>query len=87
MTFRSKVLARTKKYDGQTDRRTDGHPKPIGPQPFGLGPNNHYPVSGYLLSIVYIYLDGNLVASLTTSLAAYPGPAVVFPYHYGLLFH
>ena len=22
-----------------TDRRTDGHPKPIGPQPFGLGPN------------------------------------------------
>ena len=43
MTFRSKVLARTKKYDGQTDghtdRRTDGHPKPIGPQPFGLGPN------------------------------------------------
>ena len=40
MTFRSKVLARTKKYDGQTDGRTDGHPKPIGPQPFGLGPNN-----------------------------------------------
>ena len=44
MTFRSKVLARTKKYDGQTDRRTlgqtDGHPKPIGPQPFGLGPKN-----------------------------------------------
>ena len=44
MTFRSKVLARTKKYDGQTDRRTDrqtdGHPKPIGPQPFGLGPNH-----------------------------------------------
>ena len=39
MTFRSKVLARTKKYDGQTDRQTDGHPKPIGPQPFGLGPN------------------------------------------------
>ena len=22
-----------------TDRQTDGHPKPIGPQPFGLGPN------------------------------------------------
>ena len=43
MTIRSKVLARTKKCDGQTDRRTDGqtdgHPKPIGPQPFGLGPN------------------------------------------------
>ena len=50
MTFRSKVLARGKKYDGQTDgrtdgrtdrrtdRRTDGHPKPKGPQPFGLGP-------------------------------------------------
>ena len=29
MTLRSKVLACTKKYDGQTD----GHPKPIGPQP------------------------------------------------------
>ena len=50
MTFRSKVLARTKKYDGQTDRqtdgrtdgRTDGHPKPIGPQPFGLGPKYIY---------------------------------------------
>ena len=35
MTFRAKVLARTKKYDGQTD----GHSKPIGPQPFGLRPN------------------------------------------------
>ena len=39
MTFRLKVLARTKKYDGQTDGQTDGHPKPIGPQTFGLGPN------------------------------------------------
>ena len=39
MTFGSKVLARTKKYDGRTDGQTDGHPKPIGPQPFGLGPN------------------------------------------------
>ena len=35
MTFRSKVLSCTKKYDGQTD----GLPKPIGPKPFGLGPN------------------------------------------------
>ena len=34
-----------KKYDGQTDGQTDGHPKPIGPQPFGLGPNK----------IVYFY--------------------------------
>ena len=24
--------------DGRTDGRTDGHPKPRGPQPFGLGP-------------------------------------------------
>ena len=41
MTFRSKVLACTKnKYDGQTDGQIDGHPKPIGPQPFGLWPNN-----------------------------------------------
>ena len=42
MTFRSKALARTKKYDGQTDGRTDGRPKPIGPQPFWLGPKNPY---------------------------------------------
>ena len=33
-----KCLPVQKKYDGQTVRRTDGHPKPIGPQPFGLGP-------------------------------------------------
>ena len=26
--------------DRRTDRRTHGHPKPIGPQLFGLGPNN-----------------------------------------------
>ena len=25
--------------DGQTDRRKDGHPESIGPQPLGLGPN------------------------------------------------
>ena len=24
-----------------TERQTDGHPKPIGPQPFGLGPKNY----------------------------------------------
>ena len=40
MTFRSKVLAHTKKDDGRTERRTDGYPKPIGPQPFGLVPKN-----------------------------------------------
>ena len=28
--------------DGRTDGRTDGHPKPIGPQPFGLGPKKNY---------------------------------------------
>ena len=27
--------------DGQTDRRTDGHPESIGPQPLGLGPNSN----------------------------------------------
>ena len=52
MTFRSKVLARTKKYDGQTDGQTDGrtggHPKPIGPQPFGLGPNKRKVAYGWL---------------------------------------
>ena len=26
--------------DRRTDGRTDGHPKPIGSQPFGLGPKN-----------------------------------------------
>ena len=40
MTFRSGVLACTKKYDGQTDRRT---PKTYRPQPFGLGPNKRAP--------------------------------------------
>ena len=29
-----------RRTDGQTDGQTDGHPKPIGPQPFGLGPKN-----------------------------------------------
>ena len=44
MTFRSKVLARTRKRwqtDRQTDRRTDGqtdgHPNSIGPQLWGWG--------------------------------------------------
>ena len=35
------IPAVQQKYDGQTDRRTDGHPKPIGSQPFGLGPNEN----------------------------------------------
>ena len=34
MTLRSKVLARTKKV-WRTDRQTDGHPKPIGPNLLG----------------------------------------------------
>ena len=40
MTFRSKVLARTRKRwqeDRKTDGRTDGHPKSIGPQLLGWG--------------------------------------------------
>ena len=53
MTFRSKVLARTKKYDGQTDGQTDGHPKPIGPQPFGLGPKKIYMIYMYIINNQY----------------------------------
>ena len=60
MTFRSKVLALTKKYDGQTDGRTDGqtdgHPKPIGPQPFGLGPkkpHNHIDILNVCLNFLF----------------------------------
>ena len=40
MTFRSKVLARTRKRwqtDGRTDRQTDRHPNSIGPQLWGWG--------------------------------------------------
>ena len=51
MTFRSNVLACTKK--SMTDRQTDGHPKPIGPQPFGLGPKN---INDYVMQIKNIKL-------------------------------
>ena len=39
--------------DRRTDRRTDGHPKPIGPKSFGLGPKQPL---GHVLGLK---LEGN----------------------------